>query len=467
MSTGRRRATVVVIALALALPASTVRAQTAPLPSGPLHRALGAPEWLSLRLEQRTRVEHLQNDFRASSAGKDETAGVLRTLLAAEARIQRLAIGVELEDSRAYADDQTPLNVTIVDAAEILQAYLGWRQANAFRSGDQLSVTAGRMTIDLGSRRLVARNEFRNTINAFTGLDLQWTSPDRHAVRAFATMPVLRLPTDPARLDDNEIELDEENDEAGLWALFYASPALYADARVEAYVIGIMEGYSPDAPSLNRRVVTPGFRVLRLPATGHVDFQLEAMLQAGESRATLARNDTKDLDHLAYSVHASTGYRLDAPWTPRVVLQWDVASGDSSPNDGDNNRFDPLFGARRFEFGPTSLYGALARNNLMSPGLRIEATPRSDVDTFVAYRPAWLEADHDAWTTAGLRDPAGRSGSFVGHQIEGRIRWHVRPGNLMLDVGSAHLVKGEFAKTAPGSVDASPIYFYAQGTVTL
>ncbi|MCC6766774.1 MAG: alginate export family protein [Deltaproteobacteria bacterium] len=459
-------AVLLVWALAAAPPPAPAQIATPP-PSGPLHRLLATPDWLSLRLEHRSRFEHLQNDFRSGSAGKDETAAVLRTLLAAELHIQRLSAGVEIEDSRAYADDQTPLNTTAVDALEVLQAYLGWRQANAFRAGDQLALTAGRMTIDLGSRRLVARNEFRNTINAFTGLDLQWTSPGRHVIRGFATMPVVRLPTDPERLEDNEIELDQENDRTALWGLFYASPALYADARLEAYVVGIMEGDRHDAPSANRRLATPGFRILRPPATGRLDFQLESMLQAGESRASTAAKDTRDLDHLAFSIHASTGYRFDAPWTPRLVLQYDVASGDSSPNDRDNNRFDPLFGARRFELGPTSLYGALARSNLNSPGLRLEVAPRSDVDAFVAYRPTWLEADRDAWTTAGLRDPAGNSGAFLGHQIEGRVRWHVRPSRLVLDLGCAYLAKGEFSKDAPGAVDASPLYFYTQLTVTL
>ena len=461
-------AVLVVLAVALAAPPRWAGAQTGPpLPSGALHRLLGTPAWLALRLEQRTRFEHLQNDFRAATAGKDETAGVLRTLLAAELHLRSLTVGIELEDARAYADDQTPLNTTIVDAVEVLQAHLGWRRADAFRAGDQLALTAGRMTIDLGSRRLVARNEFRNTINGFTGLDLQWTSPGRHGVRAFATMPVVRLPTAPARLADNEIALDQENDRTALWGLFYGSPTLAADARLEAYVIGIMEGDRADAPSANRRLVTPGFRLLRSPAVGRFDFQLEPMLQVGKSRASTAANDSRDLDHLAFSVHASAGYRFDVPWTPRLVVQWDVASGDSSPSDHDNNRFDPLFAARRFEFGPTNLYGALARSNLMSPGLRLEVAPRATVDGFVAYRPAWLEADRDSWTTAGLRDREGDSGSFLGHQVEGRIRWQAVPNQLAFDVGCAYLAKGGFAKDAPGAVDASPLYFYSQVTVTL
>jgi len=51
--------------------------------------------------------------------------------------------------------------------------------------------------------------------------------------------------------------------------------------------------------------------------------------------------------------------------------------------------------------------------------------------------------------------------------IEGRIRWQALPNRLGFDVGWAYLAKGEFAKDAPGAVDASPLYFYSQVTVTL
>lgn len=462
----------VLVSIPLVLLSRTAAAQS-PAAAAPtakpwrLHETLGVPVWLKFGLDHRTRFELLEDDFRGATGGNDETAAVLRTLVSAELKYGSFVFAAELIDSRTYADQQTPLNTTLVDAVDLLQAYAGLRQASAFRAGDQLSVTAGRITIDVGSRRLVARNEFRNTINAFTGLDLQYTSPKKHGFRAFAVVPVLRQPTDTDGLEDNDVEYDEENDHAVLATLFYASPALFADTQVEAYVVGYAEEDSEDAPSSNRHLVTPGFRVLRPPATKRIDYQLEAMVQAGKSRASTASTDGNDLDHLAYSLHASSGYRFDAPWSPRPVAQFDVASGDSSPNDGDNNRFDPLFGARRFEFGPTSLYGAFARSNIISPGLRLEVMPLANVDAFVAYRPAWLESDQDTWTTAGLRDVTGDSGSFLGHQVEGRIRWHVFPKNLSVEVGSAYLDKGEFAQDAPGAASASPFYFYTQVTVTL
>ncbi|MFO0629693.1 MAG: alginate export family protein [Polyangiales bacterium] len=429
------------------------------------HEALGV-RWLRFGLEQRTRFEHLQNDVRVANPG-DATGLFLRTLLHVDLRFAPVAIFVEVADARAWTTEATPLNTTLVNPLEVLQGWVGLRGDGVLARGDSALVALGRMTIDLGSRRVVARNEFRNTINAFTGLDLQWTSPARDLLRVFVGMPITRLPATSAALRSNDIEFDRENTDALFWAVFFASRPLPARFVVEGYVLGLHEGDGALAPSSNRQLITPGVRVLRPPAAGEVDLQLEVIGQFGRSRATTAATDTADLDHIAFALHAACGYRFNVGWAPRVVVQYDHASGDASPDDGVNQRFDPLFGARRFDFGPTSLWGVIARSNLISPGLRVEAQPHRTVDAFVSYRPIWLAAARDAWVTAPLRDPTGASGDFVGQQVEGRVRWHVLPGNLSLDLGGAAFVRGEFAQRAPRGEAAPSLYVYSQLTGTL
>ena len=98
----------------------------------------------------------------------------------------------------------------------------------------------------------------------------------------------------------------------------------------------------------------------------------------------------KILQHQAWYQHLDVGYTFDMPWTPRFALEYDYASGDKDPNDGKDQRFDTLFGARRFEFGPTGIYGAFARSNINTPGYRIGINPRSDVQAFLSHRAFWL-----------------------------------------------------------------------------
>ncbi len=431
-----------------------------------LHEALGAAKGLRFGLDHRSRFEHLRGDFRSTAKG-DATALSMRTLLQAEITSEPLVFGAELEDSRAFASGTTPLNNTIVNPLELLQAYGGLRRSDVLARGDRVGLTLGRFTIDLGSRRLVARNDFRNTINGFTGVDLRWTSPGRHVVRVLAVMPVTRLPSDAAALEDNRVVVDKENTDALLWGVFFASSELPARIQVETYTLGLLERDGTEAPSSNRRLVTPGVRVFRTQRPGAIDFQIESMLQLGISRATTAAADTIDLTHRAFSTHCSAGYRFATSWTPRVALQHDYASGDGDPGDKVNGRFDLLFGARRFELGPTGFYGAFARSNVASPGLRVEATPHRKLDAFVAYRLFWLASARDAWTTAGVRDPRGSSGDLVGRQLEGRLRWHLVPGNLSFEAGAAHLFPGAFLDGAPDSRRSPATFVYTQMTATL
>jgi hypothetical protein len=163
-------------------------------------------------------------------------------------------------------------------------------------------------------------------------------------------------------------------------------------------------------------------------------------------------------------VHASLGYAFDAPWKPAVQVAYDYASGDRSNTDGKNNRFDTLYGARRWEYGPTGLWGAVSRANLDSPELRILLQPASDVNFMVAVRGVWLAEERDAWTAGGLRDATGASGTHVGEQIEARIRWDVLPKSFDIEVGFATLLEGSFQDRASGGQGEDATYGYLQTT---
>ena len=76
----------------------------------------------------------------------------------------------------------------MVNTAELLRAYLELSTDGPF--GGSQKVQLGRVTMDLGSRRLVARNRFRNTSNAFDGLAWQWKGKEQQELRIFYVLPV-------------------------------------------------------------------------------------------------------------------------------------------------------------------------------------------------------------------------------------------------------------------------------------
>lgn len=450
-------------ALALALTAVPLGARADGEPWR-LAAAIEAPRWLSFGATHRVRYEHL---FESPRTGEEAGALSLRTTAGGELRADGFAVGVELIDARIHPTvDATPLDTSLVDALDILRAYVRIEAEDVGAPRVRLVAQAGRLTLDVGSRRLVARNRFRNTINAFSGVDLAWTSAAGDAVRLFAVVPVGRLPSDREGLLENAPALDLEIPGAILWGVHVSPRAFDGDVRLEVYAIGLHESDAVDRATRDRRYVTPGARVLRPAGRDRVDFEVEATGQLGAVRAS-ADPDAADLDHVAFFVHAAAGYSFDLAVPLRAAVLLDYASGDADPEDGVDGRFDTLYGARRFELGPTGLYGLFARSNLFGPGIVLQLRPHPLVDLSLGYRPFWLAEPRDAWTGVGLRDATGATDAFVGHLIEARARFRVE-GNVGLELGYAQLVRGGFAPGAPGAfTGGDPIHLYAEASFEL
>lgn len=411
----------------------------------------------------RLRYENLDGRYRSGRSGSDEVL-VLRTLLHGEIDLGNVRIGAEIEDSRQeMGDSGTPLSATLVNTAELLQAYFEWTVDDLLGSGIKGVLKAGRQTMDLGNRRLLARNRYRNTLNSFNGADWQMRFGDGIQARAFYVLPVVRTPSDSSSLDQNEVEFDEEDTNFRFWGIQASTDNTAWEGSAEIYLLGLDENDTDERATRNRKIYTGGFRLYRPRKACQFDYQVESMIQWGQSRTSTS--SSTDLDHLAHFQHAEFGYTFEYPWNPRLLAQFDYASGDDDPNDGKNNRFDTLFGARRFDFGPTSIYGAFARSNLISPGIRLQVKPADTVSGFAGYRANWLESDRDAWTTANVTDASGLSGGFLGHQVEVRVRWDPAPGNLRLETGMVRLFQGEFGRDASDAVaEGDSTYYYVQST---
>ena len=427
-----------------------------------LTEALGLPDWLRVAGEQRTRYETLDGQFRAGRTGGDQ-ALALRTSLSADITTHPVGVFVEVMDSRQeLSDSGSPIDTTMVNPLDILQAHVRWEAGDLIPGGTNV-LRVGRETLDLGNRRLVARNAYRNTINAFAGADWLWSGTKGDSFRAFWFLPVQRLPEDAASLLDNQVVADTQDFDRQFLGVHAQSRKLAADIRAEAYWYTLYEDADPT--SRRRRLHTPGVRLFRKPSVGKFDFEFEGDLQRGTSKAGTGNQAV--LDHTAYLVHANVGYTLSAPWTPRLELAYDQASGDGSPNDRVNGRFDTLFGARRWEYGPTGIYGAIARANLRSPEASLSLKPVRGLETLGTWRQVWLDSAVDAFTAAGVRDASGASGTDVGQQFEIRVRWEALPGNLRFDTGVVWLFDGPFLRNAPNATrQGDTTYAWFEATLT-
>jgi hypothetical protein len=150
-----------------------------------------------------------------------------------------------------------------------------------------------------------------------------------------------------------------------------------------------------------------------------------------------------------------------------LVFQYDRATGDDDPADGKVGRFNTLFGARRFDFGPTGIYGIAARANIESPGVRLNFRPAPRWQAMLGYRAFSLDAARDAWVGSGWRDASGTAGRSIGRQLEGSFTWTAIPDRVTVETGFAHLWSGRFAKETAGTAfRGDPEYFYASVTTS-
>jgi len=415
--------------------------------AGMLETALGTPEGLTIKGEVRSRVEGIDGQFRPRVA-EDDAMFSLKTTLQVEYDGGPWRVGGELWDARAYGEkSNSSAGTGEVDALEMVQAYVG--VDIPLSGGTKARLTAGRFTMNLGSRRLVARQAFRNSTNAFTGVNAQWKSRAGDQLTLLWAMPHIRLPDDIEGIHDNSVRWDTETSDLQFFGASLTKARVFGGS-LELYGYGLAERDSADRPTRNRHIFTPGLRAFRAPKAGRLDYDVEGAYQFGRTRATTAPSDRTDLDVSAYLIHAEAGRTFTGGWQPRLSLDFDMASGDRAKA-GTYNRFDTLFGARRFDFGPTGLYGAIGRFNTISGGARLEVKPNGKSDVMVMYRTLWLDSKTDSFSSTGVRDASGRSGSFAGNQFEARYRRMLIPEVLRVDTGVAYLAKGHFLKDAPNA----------------
>ena len=258
----------------------------------------------------------------------------------------------------------------------------------------------------------------------------------------------MRLPDDGPSLRGNVAELDRESFASVLWGGFVSRQRRGSPLLAEASFVHFGERDRPGRPTRDRSLSNLGLRLVSDPRTGHFDWGAEGIYQWGHINASLADGASR-LKVSASFLRLHAGYSFAGSWKPRLLFEFDRASGDGSgPSYG---RFDTLFGMRRADLAPASLYGVATRTNLLSPGARLEVSPGKRFDAFIGYRALLLADSHDAFSNTAVRDASGNSGRFAGHQFDLRLRYWLLPQYLRAEIDGVYLAKGRFLKAAPNA----------------
>jgi len=407
----------------------------------------------------RVRVETLDGQVRPGFNESDSVAS-LRSTVFAHYRRGPLRLGGEIYDSRVWGGNRrSPISANDVNTLELVQAYVALDGQNDALG--RVSLQAGRMILNLGSRRLVAADDFRNTTNGYTGARLD-LSPAGFTTSLVYVEPQVRLPDQLDAVLDNRQSIDRESPDLTLFGGVMARPKALAGAMIEGSYFRLDERDAPGRPTRDRKLNTFGGRILLVPAKGRWDYEVEAFGQTGEVSAGLSATE-RPLKVRAHFLHADVGYTFVHPWQTRLSADFDLASGDKSG--GRFGRFDTLFGMRRADFSASGIFAAIGRANIVSPGLRLEVTPSPRWDGFVTARAMWLDAAEDAFSTTSVRDPSGRAGRFAGRQVEGRVRYWLIPDRLRAEFNGAWLDKGRFLRQAPNAPATGDTHYLSMSVI--
>jgi Alginate export len=436
--------------------------------------ALADIDWLDIGLEYRARYEHRDNDFRRAQENIDDPI-LLRTraYLGLKNILDPFRFAVEVQDSRRNHSDYTRSNDTRdVDKADVLQAYLELYYKESIFGKDDLGnsrpfwVRGGRLAWESLDRRLIARNEWRNTTNTFQGVRANiGEKKNDWQLEAFAVQPVQRF-TD--QLD----EVDHAQNFYGVigdwrrWSEYVTIQPYYLLLKQDGDKVeydtngntysdrGVYTAVQQNQAKIDREIHTGGIRVFGVLPGTQWDYDASYVKQWGHQQRFISNAiGYINVDHDAYAYNAEVGYSFKQhPWKPRFSASYGVATGDKTTASGsdfsNNQRFDRLFGFAR----PWSNNDYIQMENIRTPKIRVEFDPQvpylSNVKVDTGFSWYRLDDATDRWNAgANLRDRTGNSGRDLGKEFDLRVRFPLNQ-YASLNLGYAHFWAGDFVKSA-------------------
>lgn len=357
-----------------------------------------APDFtLGLGGELRERMETVR-DANWGLGGGDDTVFLHRALVHADLRWGDSLrffgqLGRYDETGRDGGPDGTDL-----DRTDLAQGFI---DISLPLAGGRITLRPGRQEMPLGASRLVSVRESPNARRSFDGVRGFWEASG-HAwrVEGFHLRPVdIR-----AGAFDDRGDRDER-----LWGVQVARSGTVG---VQAYAL------VAEAPRISyawgagdERRESFGTRIFG--AAAGWDWDIEAVVQTG-------RVDDRDIR--AWTVASDAGYRLALPWSPRLGLKADIASGDGDPADGRVGTFR----------APYPKYPYFSEANLVSPANLIDLhpsvtiAPLDGVTIGVGVDLLWRQRTADAVYAAPFAPYAGTAGTagrYIGRQAILDLGW--------------------------------------------
>jgi hypothetical protein len=440
----------------LALTALPVTAGEAPAPKAPVPPPPAATAnplsffggKLVLDFEEKLRFEARENnfDFNDSVDSLTDDAWLLQRVRfgALFAPTSFLKFYAQGQDSREFFSDRPDipgqLGAEGNDKFDLRQA---WIEIGDAKSSFPMTLKVGRQLLSYGDERLVGSFDWNNIGRTFDAAKLTYTGSD-WSVDAFGASVV-----NVDRDDINESDFTNGGSRDQFFGGLYFSTKALGIQTTDLYAFYLDES----TVTGDTGFVTLGSRVKSTAGKlNGFDYDFEGALQFG---------DLKGKDLSAGAVHAGAGYTFaNAPWKPRIGLEYNFATGDGNPGDNNTDTFQNLFPTNHKFYGYADFF---SWQNIHNPAIQLKLAPTKTLTLQADYHLFWLDETADGWYRANgvtkVRPaPAGKKAdSFVGSEIDFTATWKATK-NLSLQAGYSHFFSGDYAKASGPSDDADFVY---------
>ncbi|MEO7142095.1 MAG: alginate export family protein [Bryobacteraceae bacterium] len=387
------------------------------------------PYWLRFTGEERLRLE----GFSGGGFQPDNSDGYLLNRFRFNMKLlpaSWLKFQFQVEDSRVWFKDQKPYGPPYQNTWDLRVAYVELGNTEKGLAG----LRVGRQELSFGDERLVGPSPWSNTPRTFDAA----RGTLRHGkfrVDIFASSVVA--------IQDGQVgESQAGNDLHGIYG---GLDNVIPNSTLEPYVFWRlaprMKAETGGLGNLDSKTI--GVRwVGKLPA--NFDYGTEMALQRGSLGTDSIR---------AWAGHWVTGYTFaNLRPRPRLMVEYNYASGDANAKDGVRGTFDQLYPSDHDKYGLVDQVGWKNIHHLRSG---VELKPRAKWAMSAKYSSYWLADAHDAlYTTANVvlaRSPSGAAGRFVGQEIDATALYTFSK-QMQFGGGVGHIIPGEFLKkTTPGA----------------
>ncbi len=401
-------------------------------------------DWrLSLGGEVRTRLESRNNMGFGALDPSQDTFLLWRVMVHADLRYRNLArifvqgIHTEIEDNDG------PFLPIYENRYDFQQAFLDLR----FLGEDiPLTVRVGRQELLYGKQRLVSPLDWASTQRRFDGVKLFWRS-EKLDVDAWWTFPV------PVSIRKGYNRRPDHYRHETMFYGLYSTYRFNSTHGVDGYFLAIDD--TGNLTNANGRagdltLFTLGTRLWG--RTGPWDYEGEFAGQWGRWAGDTIQ---------AWMVTTEGGYTFKSlPWTPRIGVGFDYASGDDDPTDGSHQTFNQMFPLGHAYLGWMDLVG---RQNIYDARIHLTVKPLKNLTALAVMHNFWLAEERDALYNAGgvprRRSLSGTGGSQVGQELDLLIKWKIDVHSSML-FGYSHFWDSNFISATGPSDD--PNFFYVQ-----